>query len=235
MKKILIYISGFIILTLIATSVIAASKSDIVRANLISEKSQLKHGEEIVVTLKFDQYNKQTEAINCFQAVLDYDKEVFEKVVQANFRTLNNWESLKYNQETGDFVVIKKAGIKKDEEIIQITLKVKEGAKAGKYNITMGKIITSEGKEDLIIEDAVKQIDIIEEELPEVVIGDVNKDKKIDVFDARVILRKAAARQEFTDYEKQAGDVNFDGKVNVLDARRILMYSAKLITSFEKK
>ena len=63
-------------------------------------------------------------------------------------------------------------------------------------------------------------------------LGDINKDGKIDVFDARVILRKAASRQEFTEYEKQAGDVNKDGKVNVLDARRILMYSAKIITKF---
>ena len=68
---------------------------------------------------------------------------------------------------------------------------------------------------------------------PDVIkLGDVNKDGIIDVFDARVILRKAASRQEFSEYEKQAGDVNKDGKVNVLDARKILMYSAKIITEF---
>ena len=64
------------------------------------------------------------------------------------------------------------------------------------------------------------------------VLGDVNKDGKIDVFDARIILRKAASRQEFTADEKNAGDVNVDGAVNVLDARRILMYSAKIISAF---
>jgi len=45
-------------LVLIATSVLGASKSDEVRANLSSSSEELKAGQEVVVTLKFDQYNK---------------------------------------------------------------------------------------------------------------------------------------------------------------------------------
>lgn len=163
MKKALIYVIGIIIL-LVTTSAIAASKSDIVRANLISSKEELKSGQEVVVTLKFAQYNKDTEGINCFRAVLDYDKKVFEKVVQANFITKNNWEELKYNQETGEIVVIKKLGSKTEEEIAQITLKVKEEVEAGNTYITLGGITTSEGKEDLTIEDAKVEIGIIKEQ-----------------------------------------------------------------------
>ena len=66
-------------------------------------------------------------------------------------------------------------------------------------------------------------------------LGDINKDGKVDVLDARMILRKNASREEFTPDEISAGDVTWDGKVDVFDARKILMYSAKLIQSFEKK
>lgn len=65
-------------------------------------------------------------------------------------------------------------------------------------------------------------------------LGDVNADGRVDALDARLILRKTASRQPFTDTQEIDGDVNFDGKVNTLDARRILMYSAKIITSFYK-
>lgn len=163
MKKTLIYVITIIIL-LLATSAIATSKSDIVRANLTSSKEELKSGQEVVITLKFDNYNKDTKGINCFYAVLEYDKEIFEKVVQSNFKTQNNWEELKYNQETGELAVIKKAGTNKEEEIAQITLKVKEEVEPKKTDILLSSITTSEGKEDLIIENAKVQIDIIKEQ-----------------------------------------------------------------------
>lgn len=163
MKKTLIYVIGIIIL-LLTTNAIATSKSDIVRASLTSSEEELKSGQEVVVTLKFDTFKEDTKGINCFYAVLNYDKKIFEKVGQANFITQNNWEELKYNQETGELVVIKKEGTNKEEEILQITLKVKEEIEPGKTDVILGGITTSEGKEDLIIEDAKVQIDIVKEQ-----------------------------------------------------------------------
>lgn len=163
MKKTLFYVIAIIIL-LLTTSAIATSKSDIVRANLSSSEEKLKAGQEVVITLKFDNYNEDTKGINCFYAVLEYDKQIFEKVTQANFETQNNWEELKYNQETGELVVIKKVGTNKEEEIAQITLKVKEEVEPKKTDVLLSSITTSEGKEDLIIENAKVQIDIIKEQ-----------------------------------------------------------------------
>ena len=164
MKKITIYIIEFIIFGLAVTSVLSASNSDIAKANLTSSMQEVKGGQEVVVTLKFDKYKEKIKGINAFKATLDYDKEIFEKVEQKDFKVKNDWEELKYNQGTGEFVAIKKAG-SREEDIVQIVLKVKEDVEPGKTNIAIENIITSEGIEDLLLNNTNIQIDIIKDQI----------------------------------------------------------------------
>ena len=234
MKKTLIYVIEIIILLLVATSVIAASKSDIVRANLISSKEELKSEQEVVVTLKFDKYSKDTQGINCFKAVLDYDKKIFEKVVQANFRTKNNWEELKYNQETGEIVVIKKLGSKTDEEIAEITLRVKEEIEAGKTEITLGRITTSEGKEDLIIDDAKVGIDIIKEQETDPNLITSKKYKIGEKYITRIVPETTV--EEFRGNVITNEEMVFtDGLGNVIGEKEIIKTGTKLKVGNEKE
>ncbi len=62
----------------------------------------------------------------------------------------------------------------------------------------------------------------------EILIGDVNKDGKINAIDARAALRIGAQLDVPTDYQKIAADYNKDGKVNAIDARLILRKGAQL-------
>ena len=63
---------------------------------------------------------------------------------------------------------------------------------------------------------------------PEILIGDVNKDGKINAIDARAALRIAAQLDTPTDYQKIAADYDKNGKVNAIDARAILRKGAQL-------
>ena len=234
MKKIYYFIIGFVILGILATTAIAASRSDIIRAGLSSSKQELEGGQEVLLTLRFDEY-KTKEGINCFKAKLDYDKQTFEKVVQTNFKTQNNWEELKYNQDTGEFVVIKKAGSKSEEDIAQITLKVKpkEEINAGKTEIKIAEIITSEGEEDLLIEDAKIQLDIIkEQESGDIALGDINADGQINARDAKMALQYFTGKIQLTEEQIKRADVNKDGQINARDAKLILQYFTGKIESF---
>ena len=63
-----------------------------------------------------------------------------------------------------------------------------------------------------------------------VIIGDVNKDGKINALDATQILRyannKSSVIASMSDEEaKGRADVNGDGKINALDATQILRYA----------
>ncbi len=165
-KGIFICIFSFIILSLSCVNVWAASE---VRSVLENQSSELVGGEEVVVALKIDNYEILANGINVYKATLEYDKDIFEEVSESNFQTQENWGKLKFNKDTGEFIIIKKASDTETGEIAKITLKVKENVQAGKANISIKDINTSGGKEDIKVEESEVIVDIIEQqpEIPE--------------------------------------------------------------------
>lgn len=55
-----------------------------------------------------------------------------------------------------------------------------------------------------------------------VILGDVNRDGKVDVNDARLILRYAVGLETANENLKAIADINSDGKITVDDAREVL-------------
>ena len=135
------------------------------KALIISPTKDLKGGQEVTITLKFDEYKEIKEGINAYKAILEYSDEIFEEVGQEKFISQNDWENLKYNKQTKEFVAIKKAGTNTPEDVVTITLKVKEGAKATTTDIKIKDIVTSEGEKDIPIEETKITINIIEEQI----------------------------------------------------------------------
>lgn len=160
MKKIVTNIMLFIILILIGTNVQASSK---VSANIRGTTNELRAKEEVVITLQLNEYQDIQTGINAYKATIEYDNNVFEELTENNFKAVNGWSELKYNNSTKEFVSIKKAGSKVAEDIVQITLKVKANASAQTAMIKIKDITASEGKEDLKIGETNFLIDIINE------------------------------------------------------------------------
>lgn len=163
MKKKIIIITGLMVLILI----LLASKLLVfanVTAKTNSSKKEIKDAQEVSITLRFEDYQQIKTGLNAYQATLEYDKNIFEEVKQENFQNLNNWEKLQYNQATGEFIAIKKEGSLAPEDIVTITLKAKQGLKAGTTDIKIKNIVTSEGEKDINIAETKTTIDIIEEQ-----------------------------------------------------------------------
>ncbi len=162
MKKIIVAnVILFIFLILLGSNVLAATS---LNASVTSSLKDVEGGQEIIITLRFNSFQEVKKGINAYQAKLKYDKEVFEQVKEDDIMSLNNWEKLKYNQETEEIVAIKRAGTKEEENIVQIKLKVKEDAKPQETEVGINDIVTSEGKYDLFTEDAIVKINIIKEQ-----------------------------------------------------------------------
>ncbi|MBP3255339.1 MAG: hypothetical protein J6M60_02470 [Clostridia bacterium] len=94
------------------------------------DKSSLKPGDEVEITLKISDINAGTNGINALEAKLQYDESVFEKVSQDDVSSKNNW-SLTYNDENtiqkGKMLaMILSAGVKNDQEIGGVKLRVKD-------------------------------------------------------------------------------------------------------------
>ena len=69
---------------------------------------------------------------------------------------------------------------------------------------------------------------------PDILMGDVNLDGEVSVFDVSEIQRYAAAYCDLNELQLTVGDVNYDGIVNVFDASEIQRYIAGFITEFVK-
>ena len=73
---------------------------------------------------------------------------------------------------------------------------------------------------------------VYEKTEPEYAAGDVNQDGKINMKDARTVLKAAVGSEALNDEQKKLGDVDEDGKVGMKDARLILKYAVGSIAEF---
>ena len=69
----------------------------------------------------------------------------------------------------------------------------------------------------------------------EFMIGDINRDRKVDVLDALMAQKYSAEKVTLDAEQLYIGDVNNDGAVDALDAVLIQKYAAERINSFPKK
>lgn len=163
MKKALLIILTFLAINFGSINVVFASTK--VESKLIVNTTEYIGGETVELTLKLNNLEDIKKGVNAYKATLDYDENVFEKVVESNFVCQNNWEEFNYNPKNKQFVLIKKVGTTAKEDIVKINLKVKENAKINKTVIKMTDITTSEGKKDIIVKDISIPINIIEKQI----------------------------------------------------------------------
>ncbi len=163
MKKIVISLITFFMLNLIAINTVFATTT--VDVKLSTNATELKQGDEVVVTLKLDNLNEVKKGINAYKATLVYDKDIFETITQSDFVCQNGWESLKYNPANGEFIAIKKVGSTKAEEVVKITLKVKNNAEATKTVVKIKDITTSEGKGDISLIETDATLNVVEDQI----------------------------------------------------------------------
>lgn len=163
LKKLIFTALGsiFMIAILITINVQASNN---LKATIQSSKNEVKKAEEIEIILKLQDYQDIKNGINAYKATLDYDENIFEKVLEQNFTCKNNWELLKYNKDTKEFIAIKKAGSKEPEEVASLILKTKEEAGPKTTEVKIKDIVTSDGKKDINVEEAKLVIDVIEEQ-----------------------------------------------------------------------
>ena len=64
---------------------------------------------------------------------------------------------------------------------------------------------------------------------PDILLGDLNGDNKVDITDATVVQKSVAELIELDEKQKKAADTNKDGKVDITDATLIQKYIAELI------
>lgn len=162
MKKKIIGMVMFLILNFLAVQpVLANSNMD---AKLSTNRLEFKSDETVEVTFSFDNFKEVKKGINAYKGTLEYDKNIFEGIVQSDFVCQNNWESLKFNPKTGEFVAIRKTGTRIGGAVVKITLKAKSNIGPTKTTVKIKYISTSEGKKDIFLNDATVVLNVVKEQ-----------------------------------------------------------------------
>lgn len=68
---------------------------------------------------------------------------------------------------------------------------------------------------------------------PEIMLGDINNDKTVDMRDVLVMQRGYARYFSFTEWERKVADVTKDGEVDMHDILKVSRYIARLIPSLD--
>lgn len=147
MKKLgLIMILSIIMVSL--TGIVSASSFD-VGVNPIEVTA--KQGESIEVKVDLKDIDMKEKGINTLEGYINFDEDVIENV---EVETKNDWQ-IEYNKDSnsdlyGKFLMVKDIeGIKENEEVLTLKIKVKDKVKKGSTKVVL-KDLTSNDGENLV-------------------------------------------------------------------------------------
>ncbi|MBP3255341.1 MAG: hypothetical protein J6M60_02480 [Clostridia bacterium] len=150
MKKKLLFLMLIIVLML-PTVVFADSFSLETKIVEGTESKVYKENDEIKIDLNISNISVGNDGMNTIEGVLEYDEDLFDTVSTSSFSGKNGW-TFTFNDTTtgkkGKFVgMILSNGIKEEQEIGTITLKVRDSVKkaANATDIVIKDIATNNG------------------------------------------------------------------------------------------
>lgn len=150
-KKILLVL--FIALVVIISSANFVY-ADSVNVNAKASTEDYAEGQTVIITVSLSDINS-SKGIYGLEGKLDYKTDIFEEIksdedgVTEQITGLNDWGDITYNSETREFSIVKTSPIKDTEDIMQISLKVKQGAPLGKAIIMLDDLVASNGTDDI--------------------------------------------------------------------------------------
>ena len=126
----------------------------------IADKSSIAQGDTVTITFSVNDIDAGEYGINTLDAMFHYDKNVFEKVETKSFKSINNW-TINYNddyrEDEGKILgLIMVAGVKENQDICKVTLKVKNNTNINETKIIIKDIETNNGKD--VISEVNKEI-----------------------------------------------------------------------------
>ena len=124
--------------------------------DISADKTEIEAGEEAEINIKLTNIDMGEKGINVVEGTLEYDKDVIENI---QFEGIDEWKRTYNNEEgklKGKFLLDKMSeGIKEEESISSIKLKIKEDAKQGETQIKIKDIKSNDGESLVDTEDKV--------------------------------------------------------------------------------
>lgn len=155
------------ILTLMI-SMVAIVKASSFTFTAKAQKEIVNPGDEVIIDLNISNINAGSEGINVIETSLEYDNSIFESM---EFEKQNDWK-VEYNDisghnKQGKILFVKMvSGVKQDEEIGKIKLKLKQNLGEMETEIRLENITSNDGKELIHEGDRIIKIKIVKAQTP---------------------------------------------------------------------
>lgn len=154
-KKILLVI---LITLVIVISNISFVYADSFNVKLTSDKQNYAAGQTVIVKVSLSDIDSSI-GLYGLSGVLEYDTNIFEPITSdgtgnitstaSGITSLNNWGNPTFNSSSNEFSVLTTSPTKSNQSIMQISLKVKEGAQLGKAVVMLRELQASNGADDI--------------------------------------------------------------------------------------
>lgn len=152
-KRLIIIEIMILIISIMLTTVCTANSSSF-KATTTANKTELKPGEEITITVGVSDINMGEYGINTLEGKIEYNKDIFEEIKSDSIQSFNNWTTT-YNDQSsnlnGKFMSVNiSSGIKENTQIFKVTFKAKQEIKSSTDTQISFKDITANDGPNLI-------------------------------------------------------------------------------------
>lgn len=148
------FIAMFIFVVSVYASIAYAETKNIFKAKLTADNTSINSGDSVTLTLQISDIDMGEDGINVVEGTLNYDKDIFEKVLVTDFQDQDNWQTTYNSEDTeknGKFLSANLSNkVKENTNILKVTLKTKKDLKESKKTTIEIKDITSNNGKDLI-------------------------------------------------------------------------------------
>ena len=150
-NKVLLVILVILVTILSVTNVVYA---DSVTVNMRAGNTKYQAGQTITISVSLSNIDSQR-GIFGLNGTLSYDTAVFEPIVSdasgntESIVSVNGWGNVTYNSTTNKFSVVTTSSAKTSQNIMQISLKVKDTAALGSTYIMLTDLTATNGNNDI--------------------------------------------------------------------------------------
>ena len=154
----------FLKITIVAVLIIAMLNGIVnafsFTATMTPSSTNVDPSAEFTIEVKVSNLDVDEKGINTLEAVLDYDTDVFEEIIDSSIDGINTWKS-SYNAETKKILMHTEEFVKAEEQVFQITFKAKSDVEDGTVGeIKLTNIVASNSESDITASDVSTSITI---------------------------------------------------------------------------
>ncbi len=151
-KKVLLVILMIFAMVMSITNFVYADSCEV--AVSMNKKTNYAKGETVELTISLNNIDSEN-GIYELKGNLEYDEDIFEKIKTDDegntnqITSLNGWEDVTFNSETNEFALRTTTPTKSTQDIMKISLKLKENVEEDSSIIMLNNLVASNGQDDI--------------------------------------------------------------------------------------